>query len=170
MYDDLTPVRLFDVVGVRLKRADNVFEQPERFFYDASYHWQRIEHVSLTDVIALHGFDDREFVFCNQNRFVSNDELRASARRESLLLMYVNNLDVKVTEVDWQKKISLQFEHAGKFYSDFAIGDLRLRNYYLARPNGLHHFADAAAVVFSLSEKYLGEKYYKTAAQILRWQ
>ena len=169
IYRDYTPVHLFDVAEIKFDEPDNCFEQPERLFYDESQHWRLLEHITFLDVIDIHGFDQRELIFYNRERYVLPNELSAVDNRESLLLLYVNDLKVKVQQGRDGKHIFLNFNHDGKEYSGFSIGDLRLQNCYKARAPGIHHFADEAAVVFSLSEKYR-DRYYKSAAQILRWR
>ena len=169
IYRDYTPVRLFDVAEIKFDEADDCFEQPERLFCDASQPWRLIEHITFLDVINLHGFDRRKFIFSNQERYVLPNELSAVDNRESLLLLRVCDLNVKVQQRGRDKHIFLNFNHEGNKYSGFSIGDLRLQNCYKARAPGVHHFADEAAVVFSLSEKY-NDRYYKSAAQILRWR
>ena len=170
VYHDFTPLRLFDVAKINFNRQDNCFEQPERFFYDASYRWKRIDRANLLDVVNLHGFDKCNPIFYNRRRYVSSEELNAVDHRQSLLLLCVNDLRVKSREHYGKKQLTLNFNHEGVDYSSFSIGDLRVRNYFMGQPLGTHLFAHEAAVVFSLSEKFTDNKCYKSAAQILRWR
>lgn len=167
VYNDFSAVRLFDVARINFLERAEIFEQPERILFDSSYQWKRLEHLDLSDVISLRGFDEREFVFFNSDRALYREDIREP--RESLLLLFVTDINVAVRQTYRKKHITLRFEYNGRKYFDFSIGDLRVRNFYMKKPPGLHRFADEAAIVFSLSEKYHDGRYYKVAAQLLRW-
>ena len=170
---DGTHVKLFDVV--RINFADNCQNkmQPENFYYDEKTRWIKTGKLTLDEVIARHGTDDRVKIFFNDERSVIEHNLHSIKKRESLLLVKASNLEIVVeqppdTHRDRSKKFRLNFSYNGTDYRRFAVGDTRIRRYFGDKDFGTYPFADYNFVVFSLTDKFeLNGKNYKVAAQFL---
>ena len=100
-YPDGSKVELLDVVEIKFSdRAANNPIQPENFFYNQKYYWQKVGRVTLQEVINLRGFDLRKKIFYNDERSISGANVIKFSERESLLLLPVENLFISVEEAE----------------------------------------------------------------------
>lgn len=167
-YPDDSRVELLDVVEIKFSdRAANNPIQPENFFYNEKYFWQKVGRVTLQEVIDLRGFDRRDKIFYNDYRSILGANVVNIAERESLLLLPVENLFISVEEAKDHKKFFADFNYRDKKFSRFSVGDIAIRNKFADNGAGKYFFKDSATVVFSLTNPYYkNAECYKMLAQI----
>ena len=172
-YADGSHVKLFDVIRINFRENCRNAMQPENFFYDESSRWIKTGKMSLDEVLAFHGTDDRVKIFFNADRSVIENNLQSIKKRESLLLLKATELEIEIEpppEIsrDQNRRYRLNFNYNDTHYRRFAIGDTRIRRYFGEKKIGVYPFADYNFVVFSLTDKFEGNgKNYKVAAQFL---
>ena len=167
-YPDGSRVELLDVVEIKFsdRAADNPI-QPENFFYNAKYYWQKVGSVTLQEVIDLRGFDNRDKIFYTDNRSILGADVENFPARESLLLLPVANLFIAVEEAEDHKKFFGDFEYRGKKFHRFSVGDIAVRKKFADNGVGKYFFKENAAVVFSLTNPFhYNAECYKMLAQI----
>ena len=167
-YPDDSRVELLDVVEIKFSdRAANNPIQPENFFYNEKYFWQKVDHVTLQEVIDRRGFDRRDKIFYNDYRSILGANVVNIAERESLLLLPVENLFIAVEEDKNRKRFFADFDYRDKKFSRFSVGDIAIRNKFADNGVGKYFFKDSATVVFSLTNPYYkNAECYKMLAQI----
>ncbi len=166
-YPDGSRVELLDVAEIKFSdRAANNPIQPENFFYNEKYFWQKVGRVTLQELIDLRGFDFRDKIFYNNNRSILGVDVIKFHERESLLLLPVENLFISVEESD-HKKFFADFEYGGEKFYRFSVGDIAVRKNFADNAAGKYFFKQSASVVFSLTNPYRkNAECYKMLAQI----
>ena len=167
---DGTEVNLLDVVKVRLldKKVENPF-QPENFYYDGHYRWEKLQTLSLQKTIKFFGNNLRDFIFYNDDRSIDSDFIKnlPPNEKESLIFLPVKNLVVKVDRWEDYPKFYAHFIYNGKRYFKFSVGDIAIREQFKDKPNGEYFFRQNAYVVFSLTNPFqYNNKCYKMVAQV----
>ena len=118
-YPDGKRMELLDIAEIKFSdRAAKNPIQPENFFYNEKYYWQKVGRVTLQDVINLRGFDLREKIFYNNERSILGANVVKFDERESLLLLPVENLFISIEETDHKK-----------FFADFDYRSVQRRRY-----------------------------------------
>ena len=166
-YPDGSHVELLDVVEIKFsdRTADNPI-QPENFFYNSKYFWQKVGQVTLQELIDLRGFDFRDRIFYNNERSILGANVIKFDERESLLLLPVENLYISVEETD-HKKFFADFIYRDKKFHRFSVGDIAVRKKFADNGAGKYFFKDKSTVVFSLTNPfYHNAECYKMLAQI----
>ena len=167
-YPDGSRIELLDVVEIKFSdRAAKNPIQPENFFYNQKYFWQKVGRVTLQEVIDERGFDFRDEIFYNDNRSILGVDVIKFDVRESLLLLPVENLYISIEDVKDHKKFFADFNYRGKKFMRFSVGDIAVRNKFANSSAGKHFFKENANVVFSLTNPYRkNAECYKMLAQI----
>ena len=166
-YPDGSRVELLDIVEIKFsdRAADNPI-QPENFFYNAKYFWQKVGRVTLQELIDLRGFDRRDRIFYNDDRSILGTNVIKFDERESLLLLPVENLFISIEETD-HKKFFADFTYQGRNFHRFSVGDIAVRKKFADTGTGKHFFKDKSTVVFSLTNPFrYNAVCYKMLAQI----
>ena len=166
-YPDGSRVELLDVVEIKFSdRAAKNPIQPENFFYNEKYFWQKVGRVTLQEVIDERGFDHRDKIFYNNGRSILGVDVIKFDERESLLLLPVKNLFISIEETD-HKKFFADFDYRDRKFFRFSVGDIAVRNKFAGSGAGKYFFRDNATVVFSLTNPYRkNAECYKMLAQI----
>ena len=166
-YPDGKRMELLDIAEIKFSdRAANNPIQPENFFYNEKYYWQKVGRVTLQDVINLRGFDLREKIFYNNERSILGANVVKFGERESLLLLPVENLFISIEETD-HKKFFADFDYRGRKFNRFSVGDIAVREKFADNRAGKYFFKDKASVVFSLTNPFhYNAECYKMLAQI----
>lgn len=169
-YDYGSEVQPLDVVRIKLatKQRKN-FIQPENFFYDAGYRWQRLGRYTIAQVLEQYGYTDRDFIFYNNDRKVHPRDMPQQAH-ESLLLLRVKVLSVRV-EIGRkkQKKFYLDISYNDELYKRISVSDLNVRQYYAGCPEGTYDVNKESIVTCSLTNPYKFNGYcYKMVAQVFK--
>lgn len=167
-YPDGSRVELLDVVEIKFsdQSANNPI-QPENFFYNAKYYWQKVGRVTLQELIDGRGYDLRDNIFYNSYRSILGADVVKLEARESLLLLPVANLFIVVEEAEDHKKFFADFVYQGKEFYRFSVGDIEVRNKFADNGAGKYFLKDSATVVFSLTNPYhKNAECYKMLAQI----
>ena len=167
-YPDGSRIELLDVVEIKFSdRAAKNPIQPENFFYNQKYFWQKIGRVTLQEVIDERGFDFCDEIFYNHNRSILGVDVIKFNVRESLLLLPVENLFISIEDGEDHKKFFADFEYRSKNFLRFSVGDIAVRNKFADSGVGKHFFKENATVVFSLTNPYRkNAECYKMLAQI----
>ena len=170
--DNGKSAKIFDIVRIKFEQPCNNLVQPENFYYNQSKRWRYLDSLTLHKTVLIHDFDYRDIIFFNKNRRLVQSEIDAVNKKESLLMLYVTNLEVivKISDRDNHKQFRLNFDCEGVHYSEFAIGDIAVRAMYQDKPKGHYKFCDKAIIVFSLTDKFRDDRYYKMAAQFIIWK
>ncbi|MBD3879080.1 MAG: hypothetical protein SR1Q5_05280 [Quinella sp. 1Q5] len=167
-YPDGSHVELLDVVEIKFsdQSADNPI-QPENFFYNQKYFWQKVGRVTLQEVIDRRGYDLRDKIFYNNERSIFGADVEKVSTRESLLLLPVENLFIAVEQDKEHKKFFADFEYRGKKYFRFSVGDKAIGKKYETNGAGKYFLKESASVVFSLTNPFSANyQCYKMLAQI----
>ena len=167
-YPDGSRIELLDVVEIKFSdRAAKNPIQPENFFYNQKYFWQKIGRVTLQEVIDERGFDFRDEIFYNNSRSIMGVDVIKFDVRESLLLLPVENLFISIEDGEDHKKFFADFNYRGKNFLRFSVGDIAVRNKFAENRPGKYFFRENATVVFSLTNPYRkNAECYKMLAQI----
>ena len=167
-YPDGSRVELLDVAEIKFSdRAVNNPIQPENFFYNEKYFWQKVGRATLQEVIDKRGFDMRDKIFFNDERSIFGADVEKISARESLLLLPMENLFIEVEEDKEHKKFFADFEYRGKKIFRFSVGDIAVRKKFEANDAGKYFFKASARVVFSLTNPFQANyQCYKMLAQI----
>ena len=167
-YPDGSRAELLDVVEIKFSdRSANNPIQPENFFYNAKYYWQKVGRVTLREVVDTRGFDLRDEIFYTDKRSILGADVIKLPARESLLLLPVENLFIAVEEAEDHKKFFADFEYRGKKFYRFSVGDIEVRSKFAANGAGKYFLKENATVVFSLTNPFrYNSECYKMLAQI----
>ena len=167
-YPDGSRVELLDVVEIKFSdRAVNNPIQPENFFYNEKYFWQKVDRVTLQEFIDKRGYDLRDKIFFSDERSIFGADVEKFSARESLLLLPVENLFISVEDAKDHKKFFADFNYRGKRLSRFSVGDIAVRKKFEASGAGKYFFKESANVVFSLTNPFHANyNCYKMLAQI----
>lgn len=162
--DDGSFVEVYDIVEIDFLRPVPTDVQPENYLYNKAIRWKKIGESNLEEVIEIHGYDDTEYVFGNDDRRLTEDEIYDAGG--SLLLLKVRMPSYFVNRFPERTTFQLNFIYNGVQYSYFNVTDRELKLQYMNRnvgsyPTGTNTF------VFSLTDKYIDGKYYKVVAQAL---
>lgn len=162
-----TELQILDVVEVPLIELPvNNQIQPENFYYDEHYSWKKVNHMTLDYVIKWRGFDYRQEIFYNFDRDVDMDFILKQSKRESLLLLPIKNLIIRIEEWDY-KKFYAHFNYNGREYRRFSVGDIAVRENFRNYDEGEYFYKKDAIVLFSLTNPYIHtNKCYKMIAQV----
>lgn len=166
-FRDNTELQILDVVEVPLVESPvNNPIQPENFYYDEYHNWEKVGHITLDKVINWRGFDRRQEIFYNFDRDVDSDFVLKQPKRESLLLLPVKNLVIRIEEWDY-KKFYAHFDYNGRNYQRFSVGDITVRETFRNYAAGEYLYKKDAIVLFSLTNPYIHtNKCYKMLAQV----
>ena len=167
-YPDGSRVELLDVVEIKFSdRSANNPIQPENFFYNSKYFWQKVGRVTLQEVIDERGYDLRDEIFFSDKRSILGTDVAKLPARESLLLLPVTDLFIAVEEDKDHKKFFADFVYRGKKFFRFSVGDIEVRKKFAGNGAGKYFLKDSATVVFSLTNPYYkNAECYKMLAQI----
>lgn len=167
-YPDGSRIELLDVVEIKFSdRAAKNPIQPENFFYNQKYFWQKVGRVTLQEVIDERGFDFRDEIFYNNNRSIMGVDVIKFDVRESLLLLPVEKLYISIEDGKEHKKFFADFSYRGRNFLRFSVGDIAVRNKFSDSDAGKYFFKENANVVFSLTNPYYkNAECYKMLAQI----
>ena len=158
---------ILDVVEIKfLKTPVNNPFQPENIFYDEEFFWQKVNSTTLEKIIKWRGFDHREKIFYNYDRRVDAGFVQRQDKRESLLLLPVKNLFIKIVQSNTHKKFYANFIYNGRKYFKFSVGDIAVRNNFENHGEGEYFFRESAVVLFSLTNPYKDNRCYKIVAQV----
>ena len=167
-YPDGSRAELLDVVEIKFSdRTVNNPIQPENFFYNPKYFWQKVGRVTLQEVIDGRGFDLRDEIFFSNKRSILGVDVVKLPARESLLLLPVEDLFIAVEEAKDHKKFFADFKYRSKKFFRFSVGDIAVREKFADNGAGKYFLKDAATVVFSLTNPFhYNAECYKMLAQI----
>lgn len=168
IYPDGSQVKTLDVVEIHfLDEPSSNLIQPENFYYDSRYQWERVGQASLEKVINWRGYDHRDNIFYNVDRKVEADYVESQADRESLLLLPITDLTIKVERWDNYPKFYAHFRYNGKKYWRFSVGDISVREKFKTHENGEYSFRNKVVAIFSLTNPYSRDnKCYKMLAHV----
>ena len=167
-FPDNSELQILDVVEVPIlkNKSANNFIQPENIYYDNKFFWKKVSHITLDKIIKWRGFDHRDKIFYNYERYVEANFIYKLKKRESLLLLPVENLIVEVAFKKDRKQFFANFKYNGIDYKKFSVGDIIVRKNFENHDEGKYFFKDKAIVTFSLTNPYKDDRCYKMLAQI----
>lgn len=167
IFSDGTNLKILDVVEIQFLKSQDNFIQPENFYYDDKIVWKKVGNVTLEKIINWHGFDDREKIFYNFDRFVEPKTIQRQKIKESLLILQIKNLSIKIELAEERKKFFADFEYNDTNYKNFSVGDIKIRTIFEDYDVGEYFFRKDAVAVISLTDIFEHtNKCYKMIAQI----
>lgn len=159
-YQNGKQAEVFDLVAVECEPAPTE-AQSENHLYDADYYWSKIRTMGHEEAFANCPISNSMFIFRNNRRSLDEDEIYG----ESLMLVEIDNIRVKVVHEYDKKKWKADFRCNGVHYSDINIGDIPIRNEY--NDYGTYSIHGKHKAIFSLTGRYERTgKYYKMLAQL----
>lgn len=167
-YSSGNEIQFFDAVRIPVDTAHtaNNFVQPENFYFDEKLRWEKIGETNLEKIIDWHGFDERNFIFYDRERKVSPNCIAEQSLKESLLLLKVKNLFVRVEDYE-RKRYLVDFKYNGQKYERFSLGDIETRKIFEKLPGGYYSLCEEGFVVFSLTNPFRYDGMcYKMVAKI----
>ena len=172
IYNDGTELKTLDVVRIDFtdKPNSNVI-QPENRYYNEKRLWQKIDRYSINQVIDKFGYNDREFIFYDEDRSVHVNDL-PNSKRESLLLLEVKVLTLSIETKslqDFKRKYYVDLEYNGILYHKISITDLRVCRYFENHADGEYPIDRRSIVTCSLTNPYpRNNRCYKMVAQVFK--
>lgn len=164
-YADKTEVQPLDLVQIEFTNADAGEIQPENFYF-AGTTWKKFGHWSLSEFEKYCGLDSTDFIFYDTSRRLEPAALNNVTRRQSLLILPIENISVKVEQFDDGVKFRAGFDYGGTHYEDFAVGDIALREKFSGQSAGEFPVAERAVATFSLTNPFKDGRCYKVLAQL----
>ena len=163
-YADKTEVQPLDLVQIEFtdKVAGEI--QPENFYFAGT--WKKFGHWSFSDFEKYCGLDRTDFIFYDDSRRLEPASLSSFTRRQSLLILPIENISVKAEKFDDGVKFRASFDYGGTRYEDFAVGDIALREKFSGRGVGEFFVEKSAAATFSLTNPFKDGRCYKVLAQL----
>lgn len=162
VYEDGTEVEILDKVRIRFSSQNPTKSQPENYVYDDKCYWENTGKSTIAEVIGFRGYDSVEHVFYNNGKSVTDAQLKGGP---SLLLLEVESPQIVVKTFE-NKKVTLDFRYNQEQYSYFALSDINFKQKYIGCSDGRYTISDSLNVVFSLTDRYTDNKYYKMVAQV----
>lgn len=157
-------IDIYDIIEIDIYKHVPTNVQPENYLYNESIKWKKKGKSNLSQVISLHGYDYPEYVFGNTYRRLDDGNIGLAGA--SLLLLKVDNPRYVVKSFPERKLIQLNFFYRDNSYAFFNVTQKDLKEYFNNQPDN-SYISNANVFVFSLTEKYIDEKYYKVVAQEL---
>lgn len=162
--EDGTQVEVYDIVEIEFIKHIPTDVQPENYLYNECVPWKIKGKSNLREVIAIHGYDDTDYVFENDdNRLNSSEALWIES---SLLLLKVEQPRYNVRTFPERKVLQMNFKYKGISYCYFKVTQTELKNRYFAKRDDWY-LANTDVFVFSLTDRYKDGRYYKVVAQAL---
>lgn len=159
-YQNGTQAEVFDLIAVECEPSPTE-AQSENYLYDSDYYWSKIGTMSHEEAFVQCPMSDSKYIFRNNRRSLNEDEIYG----ESLMLVEIDNISVKVVHEYDKKKWKADFRCNGIHYSDINVGDISIRNEY--NDYGTYSISGKHKAIFSLTGRYkITGKYYKMLAQL----
>lgn len=166
-------VDILNIVKVKCKEFKPYYYQPENYVLDSSTQFTKLGEASLRDVLNIHGFEKKDFIYFNsdyrvENSFINNMD---DKNKYSLVLIKVTNPSVNVSVKPWsscgEKSVTLSFFYNHYHYNYFRITDDDFASEYHENECGNYQLHGNYALVISLGELYkINSSHYKLIAKI----
>lgn len=168
IFPDKSELQILDVVEIPIMENIPVGNkiQPENFYCDSKSSWKKVGHMTLNKITNWHGFDNCSKIFYNYENSLSPKFILQQPKHESLLLLQIKNLVVKVEILNEQKKFFAHFNYNGKNYRNFSVGDISVMNRFKNKDEGEYFFKNRATVLFSLTNPCKDGRCYKIIEQV----
>lgn len=154
---------IYDIICVDIIKSVATLVQPENHLYNEQKKWVYNGKSNLQEVIKKHGYDSPSFVFVNSDRRLDEDTIFNGS--PSLLLLNIQNGEFFIKTFESQK-IQINFWYNGRDYRYIKVTQTDLKNSFRGRNDGTYPL-HSHSIVFSLTDKYVDNKYYKVVAQFL---
>jgi hypothetical protein len=153
---------IYDIVEIDFIRAVPTAVQPENYLYNENVKWIKKGYSNLREVVNIHGYDNPAYVFGNTDHRLEEQEVRLAG--QSLLLLNVEEPVYNVKIFPERRILQLNFNYNGNGYTFFRVTRKDLKDRYI--DEGWYP-ADTDKFVFSLTDRYADNRYYKVVAQAL---
>ena len=157
-------IQPLDVVQIEFAGAAATDIQPENFFYTGAA-WKKFAHWSLADFEKFCGLDGVDVIFYDTSRRIEPEAVENFRRRQSLLILPIENISVNVSQFGGEMKFHASFDYGGTRYENFGVSDIALREKFSAQGFGEFPVAESAIATFSLTAPFKDGRCYKMLAQ-----
>lgn len=154
---------IYDIICVDITEYVGTDIQPENYLYNEQQEWEYIGQSYLEEVIEKHGYDEPEFVFSNTDKRLGEDTVFNGS--PSLLLLNIQSGEFFIKTFESQK-VQINFWYNGREYRYIKVTQIDLKNSFRGRNDGTYPL-HSHSIVFSLTDKYVDNRYYKVVAQLL---
>lgn len=154
---------IYDIICVDIIKSVATLVQPENHLYNEQKKWVYNGKSNLQEVIEKHGYDSPSLVFGNSDRRLDEDTVFNGS--PSLLLLNIQNGEFFIKTFESQK-VQVNFWYNGREYRYIKVTQTDLKNSFRGRNDGSYPL-HSHSIVFSLTDKYVDNKYYKVVAQFL---
>lgn len=154
---------VYDIIRVDIIKSVATLVQPENCLYNEQKEWVYNGESNLHEVIDKHGYDNPDFVFINSDRRVEADTVFDGSPSLLLLNIQVGEIFIKTFE---SQKIQINFWYNGIKYQYIKVTQTDLKDFFRGKNDGSYPLC-SHSIVFSLTDKYVDNRYYKVVAQFL---
>lgn len=168
MYNNGSMAEILDIIEVECKKYSPNYYQPENYVIDSSKWIRKIGRATMDEVLKIHPFENRDYIFYNMSYKVYHDEIFSIDEKDrySLILIKTTQPQINVkTWADGGKNVTLCFNYNYICYKFFRITE-GLENEYKLKPDGTYILPGDYALVISLGELYKDNYHYKLVSKI----
>lgn len=167
IYENGLEAQILDIVRVQVKDVDERFKnkyQPENYILNNEYY---LEYINYLEMYNLEEFIDySDTIFFNKYKCISDNELKDLSYVNSLLLLKVSILKVKIKK-NARRRLVANIKYNGVWYNDITITDMKFTEKYydeiLPSDNGKNFYN--IKIVVSLGELF-NNNHYKLIATV----
>ncbi|HEY4543358.1 MAG TPA: hypothetical protein VIG40_01825 [Tissierellaceae bacterium] len=159
--DVVANINVYDIVEIDIESHVPTTAQKENYYYNENIPWNKIGTSSNIQKYI----QNPNKIFFDTYKSVDSSVLTG----ESLILVNVTSpkIVVELSPYNGHKKIRLDFQYNNDNYKYISVSDPIIYNQYISRPIGEYPLTGPLCVLFSLTDKYIDDKYYKMAASFL---
>lgn len=154
---------IYDIICVDITEYVGTNIQPENYLYNEQQEWEYMGQSCLEEVIEKHGYDRPEFVFSNTDRRLGEDTVFNGS--PSLLLLNIQRGELFIKTFESQK-VQTNFWYNNREYQYIKVTQIDLKDFFRGKNDGRYPLP-SHSIVFSLTDKYVDNRYYKVVAQFL---
>lgn len=173
LYEDGSSAEILDKVTISLLEHVPSYYQPENYIFDDSKYWIKTGHASINELLSLHPFEEREFIFYDNDRKIEPEKVKKVPKNQlhSLALISPEELRICIKRFDPENpKATLCFDYNDITYDFMSLTDLEFANMYIDRPDGFYKLPGKYLLVVSLGDAYYRDNlHYKIVAKVLKF-
>lgn len=166
-YENGQEAEVLDVIEIHcIAPKPNKF-QPENYVNDNTQYWQKIRKANLDEVIQLHPFENKEYIYFDNDFRIEGSsvaEIRDEDKYSLILIKVTNPIVVVKTWPEGDKSATLNFCYNKQNYKYFRITN-GLEAEYKAKADGNYIIRGEVGLIISLGELYKDFNHYKLIAE-----
>lgn len=159
---------ILDIIKIHcIEYKPNEF-QPENYVNDKSKYWQKIGQASLDEVLKLHPFEDKDYIYYNADYRIEGSSVGKIRNENKYSLVLIKVTDPIVVVKRWPEgdtSVTLNFCYNKQNYKYFRITN-GIEAEYKTKGDGNYIIHGKVGLIISLGELYTDSKHYKLIAEI----